>query len=132
VQANRWVKNNSNMTGDALAAALEKQTWDASVKSLVNFKKVLAMLDEDLDRTQRIGDAFLAQPDKVLATIQGLRAKAKGAGNLESNEQQKVTTEDSGGTQVIVIESSDPEVIYVPTYNPTVVYGTWAYPSYPP
>jgi uncharacterized membrane protein YgcG len=132
VQANRWIKNNSNMRGDALAAALEKQSWDPSVKSLINVPKVLDMLDEDLDRTQRIGDAFLGQPDKVMATIQKLRAKAKEAGHLESSDKQTVTVDESAGTQVIVIESPDPEVIYVPTYNPTVVYGSWWYPSYPP
>lgn len=132
VQANRWVKNNSNLKGDALAAALEKQTWDPSVKSLTNVPKVLSMLDDDLDRTQKIGDAFLGQGEQVMATIQKLRGKAKDSGNLKSNENQNVKVEESAGTQVIVIESSDPEVIYVPTYSPTVVYGSWWYPSYPP
>ena len=130
VQAARWVKANKNLKADALTAALEKENWDPSVKSLVNFPQVLEMMNEKLDRTQKLGDAFLAQQKDVMDTVQRLRAKAQAAGNLKTTEQQKVIVEKE--TQVIVIESASPQVVYVPTYNPTVVYGAWAYPAYPP
>lgn len=135
VQADRWAKANSGLKGEALAKALEDQTWDASVKSLVNFPDILAAMSEKLDLTTKIGDAFLADQKAVLNTVQRLRARAKEAGNLESSEKLTVKTEPAPAgstTQVIVIESPDPQVIYVPTYNPTVVYGTWPYPAYPP
>lgn len=132
VEASRWAKKNEGLTGDALGKALEAQTWDASVKSLVNFPQVLTMLNEKLDMTTKIGDAFLSQQKQVLDTVQALRSKAKAAGNLQSNEQQKVDVQQTGSTQTIVIQQTDPDVIYVPTYNPTVVYGTWPYPTYPP
>ena len=128
VIADRWTKQNSKLSGDALTAALEKQDWDPSVKSLVAFPQVLAMLSEKLDWTQKLGDAFLADQKKVLDTIQSLRAKAQSAGNLKTTKEQKVIVEQ----QVIRIEPANPEVIYVPTYNPTVVYGAWPYPAYPP
>ena len=132
VQADRWVKENPSVTGDALASALNEETWDASVKSLTGFPDVLDMMNEDVDWTTRLGDAFLGQQEQVLDTVQQLRTKAKDAGNLESTEQQVVEVQNTGGTEVIVIESSSPEVIYVPRYDPVVVYGTWPYPAYPP
>jgi hypothetical protein len=128
VEASRWVKANKDLKGDKLTAELEKKTWDPSVKSLVNFPQVLTMMEEKLESTQKLGDAFLASQKDVLDAIQRLRAKAQKEGNLESNEQQKVVV----GETVIKIESANPQVVYVPTYNPTVVYGTWPYPSYPP
>ena len=130
VQAGRWKKANQNLKGDALTAALEKENWDASVKSLVNFPQVLDLMNEKLEWTQKLGDAFLAQQKDVMATVQKLREKAEAQGNLKSSEQQKVIVEKE--TQTIVIEPANPQVVYVPTYNPTVVYGTWWYPSYPP
>lgn len=130
VKANNWVNQNKGLKGDALTAALEKQEWDPSVKSLVNFPQVLQMMTEKLDWTQKLGDAFLAQQKDVLATVQTLRAKALEAGNLKTTKEQKVVVEQN--PQVIVIEQASPEVIYVPSYNPTVVYGVWAYPAYPP
>jgi len=128
VQADRWTKQNKNMKGDALAKALEAQAWDPSVKSLVNFPQILTMMSEKLDWTQKLGDAFLAQQKDVLGTVQKLRAKAQASGNLKTTKEQVVKVEQ----QVIIIEPASPQVIYVPTYNPTVVYGTWAYPAYPP
>ena len=130
VQAGRWTKANQNLKGDALTAALEKENWDASVKSLVNFPQVLDLMNEKLDWTQKLGDAFLAQQKDVMETVQKLREKAEAQGNLKSSEQQKVIVEKE--TQTIIIEPANPQVVYVPTYNPTVVYGTWWYPSYPP
>jgi hypothetical protein len=128
VQADRWAKKNKDMKGDALAKALEAQPWDPSVKSLVNFPQVLQMMSEKLDLTQKLGDAFLAQQKDVMATVQKLRAKAQAAGNLKTTKEQVVKVE----KEVIIIESPSPQVVYVPSYNPTVVYGTWAYPAYPP
>jgi len=130
VQAGRWVKANPNLKGDAVTAALEQQNWDPSVKSLVNFPQVLDMMNEKLDWTQKLGDAFLAQQKDVMDTVQKLRAKAEGEGNLKSTEQQKVIVEKE--TQTIIIEPANPQVVYVPTYNPAVVYGPWWYPAYPP
>ncbi len=130
VQAERWAKQNESLTGDALTAALEKENWDPSVKSLVNFPQVLQMMNEKVDWTQKLGDAFLAQQKEVMDTIQNLRKKAQAEGNLKTNQEQKVIVEKE--TQTIIIEPSNPQVVYVPTYNPTVVYGTWWYPAYPP
>ncbi len=132
VQADRWAKQNKNLKGDALAAALEKQNWDPSVKSLVNFPQVLSTMSEKLDQTQKLGDAFLSQQKEVLDAIQRLRAKAQAEGNLKTTKEQTVTTEQQANTTVITIEPADPQVVYVPTYNPTVVYGAWPYPAYPP
>jgi hypothetical protein len=130
VQAERWAKQNESLTGDALAEVLEEQDWDPSVKSLVNFPQVLQMMNDKIDWTQKLGDAFLAQQKDVMDTVQNLRKKAQAEGNLETNKEQKVIVEKE--TQTIIIEPSDPQVIYVPTYNPTVVYGYWWYPAYPP
>ena len=128
VQADRWAKQKKNMKGDALAKALEAQTWDPSVKSLVNFPQVLTMMSEKLDWTEKVGNAFLGQQKDVMDTIQQLRAKAQASGNLKTTKEQVVKVE----KEVIIIEPASPQVIYVPAYNPTVVYGAWAYPAYPP
>jgi len=143
VEADRWAKANKTLKGDALTAALEKQTWDPSVKSLVNFPQVLDMMNEKLDLTQRLGDACLAQQKDVLDAIQRLRAKAQAQGNLKTTKEQTVIVEQPAAqttvveqpaaqTTVIKIEPTNPQVVYVPTYNPTVVYGAWPYPTYPP
>lgn len=126
--ADRWAKQNAKLKGDALTAALEKQDWDPSVKSLINFPQVLTMMSEKLDWTQRLGDAFLEDQKKVLDTIQSLRAKAQSSGNLKTTKEQTVIVEE----KIIKIEPANPQVVYVPTYNPTVVYGAWPYPAYPP
>ena len=128
VQADRWVKQNKNLKGEQLNAALDKMTWDLSVKALVPFPEVLSMMSEKLDWTSKLGEAFLAQQADIMNTVQKLRAKAKDQGNLKTTKEQKVVVQD----QVIVIEPANPTVVYVPAYNPTVVYGSWWYPSYPP
>ena len=128
VQAGRWARQNQNLKGDALAQALEKQDWDPSVKSLVNFPEVLSKMSDKLDWTQKLGDAFLEQQKDVMDAVQRLRAKAQAAGNLQTTEQQKVIVEE----KIIKIEPTSPQTVYVPTYNPTVVYGAWPYPAYPP
>jgi len=132
VSAARWSKANPNVKDKALEDAMQQQTWDPSVKSLTAFPSVIAMLNDKLDMTQKLGDAFLGQQKEVMAAIQELRAKADKAGNLKSSKEQTVTTEQQGSTTVIKIEPADPQVVYVPTYNPTVVYGPWPYPAYPP
>jgi len=128
VQAARWSKSNGNKGGDAALSKVSDQTWDPSVQSLVAFPQLLAMMSDQLDWTQKLGDAFLAQQGDVMDSIQRLRQQAQKAGNLNSNTQQNVSTQG----QTIIIEPAQPNVIYVPAYNPTVVYGAWAYPSYPP
>jgi Spy/CpxP family protein refolding chaperone len=128
VQAERWIKQNASLKGEALTAALEKQEWDPSVKSLVNFPQVVTMMSEQLEWTQKVGDAFLADQKQVLDTIQSLRAKAQASGNLQTTKEQTIIVEE----KIIKIEPANPQVVYVPTYNPTVVYGAWPYPAYPP
>ena len=128
VQADRWAKSHKQSAGDVLAKQLENETWDPSVKSLVNFPEVLSKMSEKLDLTTKIGDAFLSQQKDVMDTIQELRKKAYEAGNLKTTKEQKIVVE----KEVIVIQPANPEVVYVPTYSPTVVYGTWMYPAYPP
>ncbi|MGD0231834.1 MAG: DUF3300 domain-containing protein [Syntrophorhabdales bacterium] len=128
VEAARWANQNKNLTGDALTKALEQKTWDPSVKSLVNFPKVLQMMNEKLEWTRKLGDAVLAQQKDVMDTVQELRAKAYAQGTLKTTNEEKVIVQN----KVIVIEPANPQVIYVPVYNPTVVYGAWPYPAYPP
>ncbi len=128
VQAARWVKANPNVKGDAAIKAVDNQNWDVSVKSLVAFPQVLEPMNAKLDWTQKLGDAFLADQKSVLDAVQRLRQRAESSGNLKSTEQQKVIVEQT----VIKVVPSDPQVIYVPAYNPTVVYGVWGYPAYPP
>ena len=132
VQAERWVKANPKLKDKALEDALQKQTWDESVKSLTVVPQVLTMMSEKIDWTQKLGDAFLAQQADVMKTAQDLRAKADAQGALKDSKEQKVIKETVENTTVIKIEPANPEVVYVPTYNPTVVYGAWPYPAYPP
>jgi hypothetical protein len=132
VAAARWVKANPKVTGTALEDAMQKQTWDASVKSLCAFPQVIEMMNAQLEWTQKLGDAFLDQQKEVMAAIQTLRTKADAAGNLQSTKEQVVTKETVNNTTIVKIEPADPQVVYVPTYNPTVVYGAWPYPAYPP
>ena len=132
VEAARWQQANPGPTGDAAVAAVADKTWDVSVKSLVAFPSVLKQMNEHLDWTQKLGDAFLAQQQEVLATAQSLRQKATAEGSLKDSKEQKVVTTTENNTTVIKIEPTNPEVVYVPTYNPTVVYGAWPYPTYPP
>lgn len=128
-----WSKANPKATGDAAVKQVAAKSWDPSVQSLVAFPEVLAQMGAHADWVRNMGDAFLAQPDAVMASVQRLRAQAQKAGNLKSTEQQKVIVQQSAPTTTVIqIEPADPQVVYVPTYNPTVVYGTWAYPAYPP
>ncbi len=130
VEASRWLDNPANkaLTGDALTQALVGQPWDPSVKSLVPFPQVMATLNSKLDWTQQLGYAFATQPSDVMDSVQRLRQQAQAAGYLKTTEQQTVTVEN----RTIVIEPANPQVVYVPVYSPTVVYGSWPYPTYPP
>ena len=128
VQAQRWMQKNSGLKGAALEEALKQTDWDASVKSLCGFPDVLKRLNENLDWTQDLGDAFLGQKTELLDAVQRMRGKAYEAGNLKTTEQHKVTRQED---KIIVIQPASPEVIYVPTYSCTVVYGpAWTYPYY--
>jgi len=132
-QAARWLKARPDLKGDAAIKAVQGEPWDVSVKSLVAFPQVLEPMNDKLDWTQKLGDAYLGQPKDVMDAVQRLRKRAQEAGNLKSNEQQVVIVEPptSTGTTIVRIEPADPQVIYVPTYDPAVVYGGWAYPQYP-
>jgi hypothetical protein len=132
VQAERWVNTNKSLKGDALKAAVDKQPWDDSVKSLVATPSVLAMMSSKLDWTQKLGDAVLARQADVMDAIQRLRSKAEANNKLQSTKEQTVTVKQEQGKRVIAIEPTDPNTVYVPYYDPSVVYGTWPYPSYPP
>src|SRR5215475_14723162 len=147
IQAARLMKSKPDLKDQALNDELKKYNWDDSVKSLCSFPQVLQLMNEKIDWMQKLGDAFLGQRKDTMDAIQRLRAKAQAQGNLNSNEQQKVIVENappapppqSGQpapaeqTQqtIIKIEPANPQVVYVPSYNPTVVYGTWP-PAYPP
>jgi Protein of unknown function (DUF3300) len=130
VEAERWrsAPENANLQGDALVNALKSKNWDPSIKALVQFPDVLKMMSDQLDWTQKLGGAFLAQQDDVMNEVQLLRSKADSSGHLRSNSQQTVTQD--GGSYVI--RPADPDTVYVPVYEPSVVYGPWWYPDYPP
>jgi hypothetical protein len=131
VEAAHWVKANPRFGGKALEDALAAQSWDPSVKALAAVPQVLQQMSDRLEWTQKLGDAFLAQQDELLSTVQSLRAKAAANGHLQTTAEQVVTTRTQGSETIYVVESPKPEVIYVPTYNPSVVYGAWWYPAPP-
>ncbi|WP_333851383.1 DUF3300 domain-containing protein [Leclercia sp.] len=150
IQAAQWSRDNPRMQGDAAVQAVAGQPWDPSVKSLVAFPQLMSLMGENPPWVQNLGDAFLAQPKDVMDSVQRLRLLAQQTGALQSTPQQTVTTvaktapaKASSSTStststsapaptVIKIESADPQVVYVPTYNPSTVYGTWPNTSYPP
>ena len=122
VQADRWVKANKNLKGDALKAAVEKQAWDDSVKALAATPDVLAMMSDKIDWTKNLGDAVLAQQPDVMDAIQRLRAKAQANNKLVTNKQQKVSVQKENNKDVIVIQQAQPDTMYVPYYDPEIVY----------
>jgi hypothetical protein len=128
VQAARWSRSNRSLKGEEAVKAVDGMDWDPSVKSLVAFPEVLAQMDEKLSWTERLGEAFLAQQQDVMDTVQHLRRRADEKGNLQSSERMRVVRE----PEHIAIEPAGPEVVYVPYYSPAVVYGPWWYPAYPP
>lgn len=150
VQAVQWSRDNPTLQGDAAIQAVSGQPWDPSVKSLVAFPQLMALMGENPEWVQNLGDAFLAQPQDVMDAVQRLRQLAQQTGSLKSTPQQTVTstpkknvaTQASSTSQttnvqsttptVIKIEPADPQVVYVPNYNPTTVYGAWPNTAYPP
>jgi hypothetical protein len=119
VEADRWVQEHSDLKGNDLANEVDKQPWDPSVKALAQFPSVLANMDKNLSWTSSLGEGYVNQPEDVMDAVQVMRARAQKAGNLKSNQQEKVTTQG----ETIVIEPAEPEVVYVPVYDPWVVYG---------
>ena len=129
VKAARWSAAHPELSGDAAVNAVAGKSWDPSVKSLVAFPQLLKMMNDRVDWTEQLGDAFLAQQPQVEATVQSLRQKAMAANSLQSNPQIAVSQPDP---QTIVIEPANPQVVYVPYYDPSVVYGPWWWAGYPP
>jgi hypothetical protein len=128
IQAERWLDKNPGYEGSEAVEAVEDQEWDPSVKALTAFPQILKRLSENLDWTQRLGDAFLQDEEALLASVQSLRARAYEAGNLDDLERVTVTREQDS----IVIEPIEREVVYVPYYDTRVVYGSWHWSHYPP
>jgi hypothetical protein len=130
VEAARWVQDprNAKLKGDQLFASLQQQNWDASVKSLAPFPSILDMMDVNIEWTERLGEAFLADPKAVMEAIQRLRRRAQLAVRLVSTPQAVVQT----APEQITIEAPGPEIVYVPVCDPSIVYGGWPYPDYPP
>jgi len=131
VQLQQWLTKNKNLKDKALADAAAKQPWDSSIQAMAALPDLVKRLADDVQWTTDLGNAFLAQQSDVMDAVQRMRSKAKDTGNLKSNEQMKVETKVIENKSVVVIQQSSPEVVYVPSYNPTVVYGPPVYP-YPP
>ena len=132
VEAARWVAAHRGLKGAQLKAEVMKQSWDESVKSLTATPSVLQMMSDKLEWTQKLGDAVLAQQPDVMGAIQRLRQRAQANKKLASNKEQTVTTEEQGGQEFIDIEPAEADMLYVPYYNPDVVYGAWPDIDYPP
>jgi hypothetical protein len=128
IEADRWAKKNPGLQGDTLDRALVDKEWDPSVKAVCHFPAILTLMSERITETTNLGNAFLAQEAEVMDMVQELRAKAYAQGNLTTTPEQKVIVE----KETIVIEPTDPRVIYVPYYDPFYIYGPWWYPAYPP
>ena len=128
VEADRWMQRHSDRKGDKLAKEVDKQDWDPSVKAMAQFPSVLENMDKNLSWTSSLGDAYANQPQDVTDAVQAMREQARKAGHLDNNEQEQVTTQ--GNT--IIIEPANPEVVYVPAYDPWLVYGApiVAYPGW--
>jgi len=131
VEASQWLQQNRQLTGTALIDAAKQQNWDPSVQALVSFPDVMTRMNQDVRWTTDLGNAFLGQQTDVMAAIQRLRARAQANGKLKTTPQETVTTQNQDGQTAIAIQPADPQVIYVPTYDPTYVWGPPAYGYYP-
>lgn len=131
IQLQQWLQKNKNLKGKALTDAVRKQEWDPSIQAMAQFPDVVKRLAENIKWTADLGNAFLAQQSDVMDAVQRMRKKAAEKGNLKTTEQQTVETKVIEKKQVIVVEPASPEVVYVPSYDPVVVYGAPVYP-YPP
>jgi hypothetical protein len=123
VELQQWMDQNKSLTGQALTDAAKTQTWDPSIQALVAFPEVVKRLNSDIRWTTDLGNAFLGQQADVMAAVQRLRAKAKDAGKLTDTPQAKVVTENQNGQTAIEIQPTDPQIVYVPTYNPAYFWG---------
>jgi hypothetical protein len=136
VALQQWLERNKGLKDKALVDAVSKQPWDPSIQAMAALPDVVKRLADDIQWTTDLGNAFLAQESDVMEAIQRMRAKAKETGALQSNKEQKVETQQVNDKSVIVIQQAQPDVVYVPSYNPTAVYGApvYPYPSvyYPP
>src|ERR1700681_1941134 len=119
VEADRWLQQHTDLKGAQLGQEVYKQPWGPSVKALTEFPSVLANMDKNLSWTSSLGDAYVSQQQEVMNAVQEMRYRAQKAGNLKSTSQEKVSNQG----QTIVIEPADPEVVYVPEYDPWLVYG---------
>jgi Protein of unknown function (DUF3300) len=131
MQLHQWLQRNPSLKDRALTEAVAKQPWDPSIQAMAALPDLVKRLADDIQWTTDLGNAFLAQQSDVMNAVQRMRLKAQGTGNLQTTEQQTVETRVVENKSVIVIEQASPEVVYVPSYNPTVVYGAPVYP-YPP
>lgn len=134
IQLDQWMVNNKYLKDQALAYAVAQQPWDPSVQAMAAFPDVVDRMAANIQWTTDLGNAFLAQQSDVMDAVQRMRAKAQGNGNLNSNAQQIVETQTGeGGTQVITVEQPNPDTVYVPSYDPQMVYGAapGGYPYYP-
>lgn len=132
VEAAQWLAQNRNLQGQQLVDAARQQNWDASIQALVVFPDVLNRLNSDIQWTTDLGNAFLAEQVDVMNAVQRLRARAQAAGRLGSNPQQTVTTETENGQTAIAIQPANPQVVYVPYYNPEYIWGPPIWGYYPP
>src|SRR5271169_6887515 len=119
VEADRWVQAHPDLKGDALGQAVDQKPWDPSVKALTAFPSVLGNMDKNISWTSSLGDAYYNQQQDVMDAVQVMRRKAQGSGNLKTTPQQTVTVD--GGT--VIVQPASPDVVYVPAYNPWLVYG---------
>lgn len=120
VEADRWMQQHANLKGNELAKDIDTQPWDPSVKALTQFPSVLANMDKNLSWTSALGEAYVNQPQDVMDAVQVMRVRAEQAGNLKSNKEVKVVAQG----QTVVIEPADPEIVYVPEYDPWLIYGS--------
>jgi hypothetical protein len=126
VEADRWRASQGNANPQQIADEANKQNWDPSVKALTAFPTVLAQMDKNLDWTTNLGNAYYNQPQDVMDAVQAMRHRAQASGNLKSTPQETVSTPNN----TIVIAPATPTMVYVPAYNPWVVYGA-PLPVYP-
>ncbi len=131
IQLQQWLAKNPGLKDKALADTVAKQTWDPSIQAMAALPDVVKRLADDIQWTTDLGNAFLAQQSGVMDAVQRMRKKAQDTGNLKSTEQQKIETKVIENKSVIVVEQANPQVIYVPSYDPYAVYGPPIYP-YPP
>jgi Protein of unknown function (DUF3300) len=131
IQLQQWLTKNPSLKDKELADTVAKQPWDPSIQAMAALPDVVKRLADDIQWTTDLGNAFLAQQQDVMDAVQRMRKKAQDKGNLKSTEQQKIETKVVENTSIIVIEQANPQVVYVPSYDPVVVYGPPVYP-YPP